>query len=170
VDVQLLLTADQAVHWAASTGDGGGLEYPVHVSPFTILDPGLPPGRPDDDPRNPGGRVLRGYVLGWAVNILAEEIRWNHLFGDAIIVNYRDTSAWEYNTWNFAAVAGVNNGDLLLAPFAQLDLNGVEYAFAPDRLLMDFLAAGTTLTWGTNRIIVDTDLTLWAASKDLRQP
>ena len=167
VDVQILLTADQPVHWSALTGDGGGSDFPLHVSPFTILDPGFPPGRPDDDPLNPGGRVLRGYVLAWAVNFAAEEIRWNHLYGDAVIVNYHHTLAWDYNTYNFAAIAGAENGDLLLPPLGQLDLDGIEYAFAPDRLVMEFLASGARPVFG---IVVDTDLTLWAVSKDLRQP
>ena len=39
--------------------------------------------------------------MAWAVNGFSEEIRWNHLSGDAVIVNYHDHTAWEYNTWNF---------------------------------------------------------------------
>jgi hypothetical protein len=166
VNTQLTLTGNQPAYWSALTGD------PLGLNPFTILDPGTPPGRPDTDPGNPGGRVLRGYVLAWAVNSGEEEIRWNHLIGDAVVVHYPKSMAWEYNAWSFPAVAGVNDGDLLLLPLGQLNLDGVEYAFAPNFLIMDFYASGAVLRsmLGASATVVDTDLTLWAASKDLRQP
>ncbi len=165
VDNVIVLTGNEPTYWAASTGS------PKGVSPFTIVDPGFPPGRPDTDPRNPGGRVLRGYVLAWAVDESNEEIRWNHLSGDALIVNYALTYAWGYPSWNFPAVAGLVEGDRLLDPPGQMNLDGVEYAFPPNQLLMDFYASGAVLTSAPGRfILIDTDLTLWAAVKDLRIP
>lgn len=165
VDNVIQLTGNEPTYWSAFTGN------PKGVSPFTILDPGLPPGRPDTDPLNRGGRVLRGYVLAWAVDTENREIRWNHLRGDAMIVNYPLAYAWDYPTWNFPAIAGMLEGSLLLEPYGQLNLDGVEYAYAPDQLLMDFYAAGSRLisTMG-QQVLLDTDLTLWAAVKDLRQP
>ena len=97
VDNVIVLTGDEPTYWSALTGG------PKGVSPFTILDPGVPRGRPDPDIRNPGGRMLRGYILAWAVNADGVAIRWNHLAGSAVVANYRDRSAWEYNAWSFQA-------------------------------------------------------------------
>lgn len=166
-DNVIILTNDESAYWSTFSG------LPKGVSPFTNLDPGIPPGRPDTDPYNLGGRVLRGYVLAWAVELgTSREIRWNHLSGTAILVNYRDTTAWEYNAWAFQALHDVNNGDLLLPPHGQLDLNGVEYEFAPSQLVFDFYSVGATLSTGGpwSILVRDTHLTLWAALKDLRDP
>jgi len=164
VDQEITLTGDQPIYWSALTGNPRG------ISPFTILDPGPPPGRPDRDPRNPGGRVIRGYVLAWAVNSSNQEIRWNHLLGDVVIINYLDQSAWEYNSWNFAAVADVAQGEALLPPLGQLDLDGVEYDYAPNQLLLDFYASGAVILSNPQQgFLVDTDLTLWISKADLRQ-
>jgi hypothetical protein len=163
VDNVITLTGDESTYWSALTG------APKGVSPFTILDPGVPPGRPDEDPYNVGGRVVRGYVLAWAVDIDSAEIRWNHLSGGAVVVNYQHGAAWAYDAWAFQTVATVNEGEVLLTPLGQLDLNGIEYEFAPGNLLFDFFAAGGLISSGPgNAVAVDTDLTLWAAIKDLR--
>jgi hypothetical protein len=161
LDNAITLTQNQPIYWSALTGDGGVTQ----LSPFTVLGRGVR----DPDPRNPGGRVLRGYVVGWAVNpITNREINWNHLKGDAVIVNYAEKSAWEYNAWAFQAKVGVA-GQELLAPFGQLDFDGIEYEFAPAELLLDFYSVGTIFQGGFNRqATIDTDLTLWAALKDLR--
>ncbi len=166
VDVLITLTANQPVYWSALTG------APRTVSPFTILDPGDPPGRPDTDPRNLGGRVLRGYVLAWAVNVDNQEVRWNHLTGEAVIVNYQDMSAWDYHPWASQALAGAADGTLLDPPFGRLDMNGVEYDALPARLLLPFFASGTQFLSpaGPISVFIDTDLTLWVGAKDLRNP
>ncbi len=159
LDNAITLTGNQPIYWSALTGD------PRFLSPFTELGR----GNRDTDPTNVNGRVLRGYVVAWAVDpITGNEISWNHLKGDAVVVNYKEGSAWEYNTWNFRAVSGTT-GAPLLAPFGTLDLNGVEYDFAPDTLLLDFYASGATFFTGPNgAATIDTDLTLMAAIKDLR--
>jgi len=137
VDVQFGLTANQPTYWSAATG------LPTGVSPFPALDPGAPPGRPDADPSNPGGRVLRGFVVGWAVDSAGHEIRWNHLKGDAVLINYAETTAWEYNAWSFRCVSGADTGEACDATPGQLNLDGVEYDSGPDHLLLDFIAAGS---------------------------
>ena len=59
------------------------------MSPPTVgsfveqLDPSSDPlqqGRPALDGSD--DRVLRGYVIGWAVDQFGNEIRWNHLKGE----------------------------------------------------------------------------------------
>jgi hypothetical protein len=163
---EITLTANEPTYWSALTG------APKGVSPFTALDPGSPPGRPDDDERNLGGRVLRGYVLAWAVNDDGFEIRWNHLDGNAVVVGYQNTFAWEYRAWPFPAMAGGTTGNVLRSPAGRLDLDGREYAAAPAVLLFQFMAPGKELgiLAGTDNRSVGTDLTLWASFKDFRGP
>ncbi|MEK6674081.1 MAG: isopeptide-forming domain-containing fimbrial protein [Planctomycetota bacterium] len=165
VDNRILLTANEPTYWSAATG------LPKGVSPWSILDPGVPPGRPDRDPRNPGGRVVRGYILAWAVDVESQEIRWNHLTGQSTIINYADTSAWDYNAWSFQAITGATNGSLLSTPYGRLDLDGSEYDTAPNTLHLDFYTSGSAIGSGAGTgVLIDTDLTLWAAVKDLRNP
>lgn len=136
-DVQLTLTGDESTYWAVSSG------LPKGVSPFTVLDPGNPQGRPDLDPLNPGGRILRGFVVGWAVNDAGKEVRWNHLTGDGTIVNFRDTTAADYEATAFRCLAGVEDGQEPDGQPGELKLNGQEYSSAPDKLLFDFYASPT---------------------------
>ena len=161
VDNQLTLTANQPVYWSAA--DGGIL------SPFTVLDPGDPPGRPAMD--GTSDRVLRGFILGWAVDSIdGIEIRWNHLAGNATLVNYRFGAAFEYNAWAFQTVVDVENGDPTGISDGQLDLDGVEYAPPFAQLLMNFQAVGSSAFTGGNRLVVsNTDVTLHPVSVDLRQ-
>ncbi len=158
--VGIHLTKHQPLYWSARTGQ------PVGIAPFTVLDPSM--GDPDDSPwAQPGDRVLRGYVLAWAVNAQGEEIHWNNLIGSATIVNFREGTALEYDPWAFKAVTTSGEGSVLLPPLGQLDLNGLEYDFAPNRLLFQFHAPGSVITSspGPSATIVDTDLTLWAVEK-----
>ena len=168
VDCQIMLTQNEPTYWSALTGLPGGCQ------PFTVLDPGNPPGRPDlDGPA--GSRVLRGYVLAWAVGIfdavdpVFEEIRWNHLKGDAVIVNYATTTAWEYNAYAFQAVTAMHGYPTDTVP-GQLLLDGIEYDTCFDTLLLDFYATGSQALSNGGRVVsVDTDLTLFPVSADLRQ-
>jgi Prealbumin-like fold domain len=161
-DNSFRLTPNQPSYWSVATGN------PAGVSPFTVLGDRCP----DRDPGNPGGKRLRGYVVAWAVESdTGAEIDWNHLLGDAVIVNYREASAWEYSPWAFQSLPDVEVGQTLLAPFGQLDLDGTEYQFAPDQLLLNFFASGTVLDNGASGTVsIDTDLTLWMALQDFRQP
>jgi hypothetical protein len=174
VDVGICLTANQPTYWSAATGDPG--VDGTGVSPFTILDPGTPPGRPD--PAGSSDRVLRGYIVAWAVNASGQEIRWNHLKGDVVIVNYMLGTAWEYTAWAFASVvpdgadAGTDpNGEVHPAP-GVMNLGGVgaDYTDSFDLLLLDFYAVGSgALSGPSNSVILDTDLTLFPVDVDLRQ-
>jgi hypothetical protein len=171
VDVQICLTANQPTYWSAATGDPG--VDGTGVSPFTILDPGTPPGRPD--PAGSSDRVLRGYIVAWAVNNIGQEIRWNHLKGDAVIVNYLLGTAWEYTTWAFQSVVAGPNGTVHpIADAGTMHLDGTEYEPSFDELLFDFYAVGTTalsqqIGAAPVTASLDTDLTLFPVDVDLRQ-
>ncbi len=160
-DVGFTLSDNQPAYWSVATG------APKGFGPITDL--GLP--KPDPDPRNPGGTYLRGYVVLWAVDpVTGEEVQWNHLKGDALIVNYQEGYAWEYNAWTFQAIAGTGTGSPLLPPVGTLDLDDVEYAQPPSMLLLDFYATGATLTTvGASPVTVDTELTLWTPVKDFTE-
>lgn len=167
VDLAIPLTAHQPVYWSAATGApaNGGL------TPFPVLDPiganGCP-GRPAQDGTTE--RVLRGFLVAWAVSHTGEEIRWNHLAGDVTIVNYATGAAWEYTAYAFQAVnPAVAHGEMTGTP-GSLFLNGSEYDRGYDLLLIDFLAAGSSAyAQDGNPVLSDTDLTLMPLDLDLRQ-
>ena len=176
VDNAITLTGDQPAYWSAATGD------PKGVSPFTILDPSADPllqGRPCCD--GTGERMLRGMVLAWAVNPVGEEIRWNHLKGDALLVNYEDHAAWEYGAWSFSTrCLGQGEQPLDCVDFdangvccaadvipGNLDLDAFQYDLSFDQLILDFYAPGAGYPGGVETI--DGDLTLFPVDIDLRQ-
>ncbi|MBK8914887.1 MAG: VWA domain-containing protein [Phycisphaerales bacterium] len=160
LDNVIHLTQDESTYWSAATG------LPKGVSPWSALDPGPPPGRPDADV--PGARVLRGAVYAWAVDRFNGQIRWNHLSGKAMIVNYADASAAEYPVWAAQAM-GVEHG-LRVGQGGVLRLNGLDYEQAPDQLILDFVASGSMALSGGGALVgVDTDLTLHPVSVDFRQ-
>jgi len=131
--------------------------------------PGNRPGRPDTDPANVGGRVLRGFAVCWAVNTLSREIRWNHLQGTVIGIDLECNNLWEYTAWSFKCLAAVANGQEPDAVPGQLLLNGDEYDWAPDLLVFDFFAAGS-MAFSSPQVCYksDTDLTLWVPDLDVR--
>ena len=162
VDVEIPLTGNEPTYWSAATGG------PIGTQPFTILDPddGLP-GRPD--PNVPGERMLRGYVIAWAVNDAGEEIRWNHLTGSATLVNYLYAAAWEYCTYGFQATTAVAHGAPLGSP-GELFLDNTEYCATYSQLLFDFFAVDSFALSGEYQAVsVNTDLTLLPVPVDLRQ-
>jgi hypothetical protein len=162
VDNVITLTGNEPAYFSAATGQ------PKGVSPFTVLDPGSPPGRPD--PEGSTDRVLRGYVLAWAVDELGREIRWNHLSGTGTVVSYADGTSWEYGAWSFAEVSGAAHGMPTNDPdVGHLKLNGLEYARGYELLLLDFYAVGSAAFSGPSLVTIDTDLTLHPLSADLRQ-
>jgi hypothetical protein len=159
----VLLTPDQPVYWSAGSGN------PLGCQPFGILDPDLGngPGRPNTDGAV-GPRVLRGYIIAWAVDAQGREINWNHLSGKATIVDYAAQAAWEYGAWAFQAQYG-SHGETLPG-FGFISLDGFEYDSAFDMLLFDFFASGSAaLSSNGNTVSVDTDLTLHPVSVDVRQ-
>jgi len=164
VDCQVLLTANQPMYMSMVAGQGFGSSV-AGCQPFTSLDPGDPPGRPDPDVI--GGRVLRGFVVGWAVKNNPDDgqnsqIRWNHLIGDASIINYALATSAEYNAYAFAALEGATAHGDFVGTAGVINLDGVEYDSAYERLLMDFYAADA-------RRGFDFDITLHTVSADLRQ-
>ncbi|MCB9850982.1 MAG: hypothetical protein H6817_09805 [Phycisphaerales bacterium] len=159
VDVGINLTSHQPTYWSALSGN------PAGVTNFPILDPGCLPGRKATD--GSGDRVLRGYIVAWAVDNNGVEIRWNHLKGDVVIVNYDKGTAWEYTTYSFAVVNGAANGAPTGLTPGQLDLDGIEYDRGYGMLLLDFYASGAS-PFGSQSAL-DTDLTLLPISVDLRQ-
>jgi len=164
VDNEILLTANEPTYWSAATG------LPKGTSPFSMLDPGDPVGR--SDPDGSDERVMRGYVIAYAVNADGEEIRWNHLKGDVIIINYPDGAAWEYNAYAFAASTFFDHGAVLDLEPGVLHMDGLEYDLCFDRLLLDFYAVGSSAlsaAAGASEVVVDTDLTLFPVDADFRQ-
>jgi hypothetical protein len=154
---QIHLTRFQTTFWSALTGLPG-------ACPFTVLEGGSPPGRPD--PEHPGDRVLRGFIYAWAVDAFGREMNWNYLHGNATLLNSRDGAGWGYSAATFRALIGAR-GDTLPEP-GVLRLDGNEYTMPPNVLLFDFFAAGEIDLGGFLQFI-DTDLTLMPVTQDLRQ-
>ncbi|MBK8913041.1 MAG: VWA domain-containing protein [Phycisphaerales bacterium] len=184
------LTQNEPTWWSSATG------LPKGVVPFHALDGGNPPGRPDPD--GSADRVLRGYLLAWAVDNFDREIRWNHLSGKATVLNYADASAWEYAPWAFQIRCGDHgaqpldcieydaNGVCCAAEVipGRLDMDGFQYDNAPAVLLGQFFASNPPQgnppgPSGLSRrneagviiapVELDTELVLHPASADLRQ-
>ena len=169
VDCPMYLTGDDTGWLSMATGRGGPLD--PTCSPFTITDPGTPRGRPDPD--GPAGtRVLRGYAIAYAVDNQGRSVDWNHLSGGADIVNYNIPEAWEYNAYAFQTVHLNNSepGQTAGSNTETLDLNGSEYDWAFDKLLLDFFATGSqAFSNGGAIATIDTDLTLFPVDVNLRQ-
>ena len=176
VDCQVGLTADESTHFSVLTGQPAGCQ------PFTVLDPGTPPGRPDPEAID-GSRMLRGFILAWAVNQDGEEIRWNHLTGLGTIVDHAIGDAWEYRPYAFSSRCGVNGAEPADCTMfddndvcctaevipGNLDLDAFQYDLSVDRLLLDFFASGSE-AFSSDRIVTqDTDITLLPLEIDLRQ-
>ncbi|MBX3374150.1 MAG: hypothetical protein KF817_09960 [Phycisphaeraceae bacterium] len=162
VDNAVVLTNDQPVWWSAASGLG----TLTGLSPFTVLDPGTPPGRPAGDGTT--DRVLRGFIVGWATNATGRSIHWNHLSGAATAVDLRDSAAWEYGAWAFRAGPSFPHGSVIGTP-GRLDLDGETYAAACDTLLLGFRAHGSASFSGPNALVTAvTELTLHPVDLDLR--
>jgi len=164
VDCQIELTENESTYWSAATGLALGCQ------PFTVLDPGTPPGRPDPD-SPPGHRMLRGYAIAFAVDVSGEDIKWNHLSGSATLVDYSLPAAWEYGAYAFQHVATLIER-VAGEPGGMLSLDGREYEFCFDKLLFDFFAVGSTAFSRpalSTTVMLDTDLTLLPLSADARQ-
>ena len=162
VDCVTCLTEDESSYMAMSNG------LPLGCQPFGILDAGSPAGRPDPDGAT-GERVLRGYAVAFAVDNQGNEISWNHLSGSVDIVNYANRSAWEYNAYAFQAVTAALGAQTDATP-GKLAMDGVEYDYAFDKLLFDFYAVGSlAFSQLPISVMLDTDLTLFPVSADLRQ-
>ncbi len=156
VDNTITLTKNEPAYWSSYSG------LPKGVSPFTVL------GDPYPDPENPNQYILRGYVIGWAINSDYEQINWNHLYGGATIVNYEDGGAWEYNAYTFQALQGANGQNVGLPGVINLD--GTEFDWGFQNLLLDFFAWDSEAFSSDDRQVrVGTDLTLVIMDIDVTQ-
>lgn len=159
------LTHDEPTYWSSFTGKKGTVQV---VTPFPALDPN---GRQDPaEPGNPNARILRGFVLGFAINgnLLRSH---NHLFGGAIIVDYVNNDASEYKAWAFRAnYAGNAASATLFLTGAQAPAN---YDACPEFLLLDFFASGSA-AFGADVLgaasTVDTRVTLMPMVHDFAPP
>jgi len=166
-DCRFELTANQPHYWSAAQGG-------TKCQSFRVLDD-EGPGRLDPD-ANDGSRILRGYAIFFAVRLFEfvdgaewRTVNWNHLKGDAVLVNYVNGTAWEYNAWAFQARTGQHS-----LPVSDADdvvfLDGFTFDAPYASLILDFYASGSTvLSGGGQSVMVDTDLTLHAVSADFRQ-
>ena len=131
------LTAEQPTTWSAAAG---GFES---VPAFTAVHPGSPPG--DPDPESGGYRVLRGFVLLWAVDNAGREIRWNYLSGRATVVDHSAGRTWGYEAYAFEALdqgGAISHGEVTGTPFT-LNLDGVEYGPCFFEQHLEFFAVGS---------------------------
>jgi len=159
VEFSFPLTANQPVQWSAALGHAS-------LAPsWGQLDPGPPPGRPEP---GTGRRVLRGSVLLIAVDAAGREIRWNHLAAGAMLVDYERGTAAEGHAISFRAVdESIVNGAAMPSQ-GELNLDGLEYAWAPSVLQLNFFASGSMALSGGTLVVVDTTLVLHPLSMDLR--
>ncbi|MGB0716859.1 MAG: hypothetical protein ACPGXK_13335, partial [Phycisphaerae bacterium] len=153
-------TGNESNYFSLATG------LPKGAPPFAGLDNGPEgPGRPDP---NSDGRIMRGFLLAWAVDNTGHQVSWNHLQGGATRVAYDHTSAWEYPAYAFQTCApetGMRVGDQL----GTLNLNGDEYQMGYGRLLLDFFASGSTPFSGMQQYVtIETDVALVPVAQDFR--
>jgi hypothetical protein len=154
------LTANEATYWRASDGQ------PKGVGPFWT---GV---IPYPDPEGCPELIVRGFIVLFATNASNEQIRWNHLYGGATIVNYLHAFMWEYNAYAYKAVDPWSNG-AVVGTAGIINMDGTEYEQCFDTLLMDFFASNLFVdpNWPfpIDGLPVDTDLTLVVANWDLTQ-
>jgi hypothetical protein len=152
-------THDQSDYFSIATGQ------PAGASPISNLDNGPEgPGRPDDET---GGRVLRGFVLAWAVDVQGREISWNHLSGNAVTINYVQLAASEYAAYAYQTVSVTTEGMFPDMTHGELNTDGVEYDYDFDKLLLDFYSEGSSPFGAITQ--VRTELSLLPMEQDLRQ-
>jgi hypothetical protein len=165
MDLHFNLTANEAAYWSVLTGAPGPNGA---LGSFTTAGDPIQPV--------PGGdKYLRGLLILIAVRPDGFQIRWNHLFGEATIVDYAMGTAWEYNAYAFGAY-GTGNGMPVgtqkgLIKFNQTIMPG--YASAFRRLLFNFFKPNSSpyLGGGTgyydDTTVLDGELTLMILPLDL---
>jgi len=165
VDNEIQLTANEPAIWSVYSGQ------PKGVSQFQILDPimslGDLPGRPD--PERPGQRVLRGFIVAFAVDLENLPIRHNHLAATVTVVNYAGGHAYEYKAFASKGL-GVPHGERI-ASEGRLDLDGEHFTHTYSELLLSFqvpAGLGYSQQSGGQLITSDTDLTLQLVDADFR--
>jgi hypothetical protein len=130
-DATLNLTPDQPAYWSVDEGrsfSNSGLG-------FSVI------GNPIPNPNGSGGTIHRGYILAYAIDNNGHQIRWNHLFGEATIVDYLAGTAHTYQAYAFSAVAGSHGATIGSA--GDLDLDGSQYDWAYEKVIFNFFVDGS---------------------------
>jgi hypothetical protein len=167
-DFMFLVTITQPVWFRASDGLG--------TASYTNRDKTAPDASTQPMTVPPFFNNSVGELKCWAVNFEGtSQINWNHLYGTATVLDYRNLTAYQYNSFNFTArgmatlgqEVGVG-GDIVLSG-ANLAFDACPqylmfnfFAFAPDK---DVPVDGEGQTVKFNK----TDLTLVPCKQDLRQ-
>lgn len=148
------LTAGQPTYWSAAWGLGTHF-----VTPFFGFDNAY------DDPEGSTDKVMRGYAVVFAADAYDRLIRWNHLYGQATLVNYANGTAWEYSAYGLQKLEADELADGVIL------LNGIALEAGFDHLLLDFIATGAEGFSSPEAGVVlhDTDLTLLVLDQDFRQ-
>ncbi len=169
IDCVFILTKNQPTFVSMANGGSG-----VCV-PFTVLDPGSLPGRPDPDAFL--FRHLRGTAYLWAEAFDSSlqkfrPIRWNHLSGEASIVDFRNASVTKYSAYAAQVVDsadGPQHGEFVGEP-GMLNLDGQDYEFAFDMLTFNFYSEDSKPYQTSSRLAqITNDLTFHPVSVDYRQ-
>ena len=95
-DFMFLVTITQPVWFRASDGLGtASYTNRDKTAPDASTQPmTVPPFFPDS----------QGELKCWAVNFEGNsQINWNHLYGTATVLDYRNLTAYQYNSFNFTA-------------------------------------------------------------------
>jgi len=165
-ECRVSLNGGQTLRFSAALGN-------AVCEPFANLDPGVPPGRLEREPKLQGTRMLRGYIMVWAENEIGREIRWNYLSGQATLVHYEAATAANYNAYSFAACPSdaheCADGEETDDAPGRIALNGVEYSSVDKALTFSFFGSG--VSWSPHAatsIVHDFEITLMPVSNDLR--
>jgi hypothetical protein len=162
-DFMFLVTITQPVWFRASDGLGTGSYW---GDPDASNEMTVPPFFPNSV----------GELKCWAVNFEgASQINWNHLYGTATVIDYRNLTAYQYNSFNFTA-RGFASAGTEVGTGGDIVLSGAnkQYDACPQYLLANFFSYAPT-----NPVEVDgqgqvirfnkTDLTMVPCKQDLRQ-
>jgi len=146
-DFQFRLTGYQPAVFSAATGEHLWGSHPLNGAAIAAF-----------------AESGQGLLKCWAVNADAtQQISWNSLKGEAIIVDFTANSIWEYNAYRFAANQPRRSA---VGQAGRLDLNGSTsgatpgYDACPSYLVFDFLAESDNVT---------SDLTLVPCIQNLKQ-
>jgi hypothetical protein len=154
------LTHDEAAYWRASDG------LPKGVGPFGSAENFYP------DPEGCPEVIKRGFLVLFATDAQNQQIRFNHLYGGAMVVNYLNLHMWEYNAYAYQALDPWAHGSIVGNP-GEILFDGVNYEPCFDTLHMDFFASNNLANPAYPSAIdaarIDTDLTLVVADFDLTQ-
>jgi len=158
-DFMFRITPNQPIWFRASDGTGTGyydrVNYPITVPPF------FP------------GDYKAGELKCWAVDAVgANQVAFNHLYGNAMIIDWVHAAAFEYNAWAFTARGVAQGSPVGTGGTLVLSGNAGDYDACPQYLAFNFFSIGSSINYpeeGGNATFVETDLTLVPCIQDLRQ-